>query len=1252
MKDSNIKWGFASSSLLVLALIVSYHWFRDLIARTVDGTSSAAPLRFLPMTGEALAALVLLLVTVFFLVSFREIKSFFFSIKAGVVLVLFALGGCLVGVLIPQLDDQEDPSTKVDLASATIVDPEQFFPEIEHYSGNLDLIDLDGQTQGVRLSASPAFVRGGDASVFFDVPLQVARRSPRGSGYIFSIDYAVGRRGGKFRVELWDRHQGGPAHLHNADFATVRNYAQIHDGEVIPEEPDKGFAHGQWFLKRQVRISQRLIPLERSNYVLRFILEPSDKRRVEDAQLPLELVVGRIRAEEFKHYEQYRKFAEAEAQLLYYVKAPWRMYGLGDQEASLTPQQREVATRERERVTSEIEVLEANADLYEKRAVRNRAIELEGSVASIPKTFLSEREALENEDFYRKFFALSSWAQLNLAYKSYWFEGIMALLFVSVLVQVLRFKLSELLTWQRFGFFVTHIGIMVTLIGGGLSRYANRTSENATRGLMDVTTNAEFSKERRPGIREAESRYYGFYKPQNMHELPFYVRLDAFQREDWPGLLVTYPERTKLSEKDHKVTWIPPTHTVWQGRELEFDYEGSTPNYRLEVSRFLPKVDVRDAFGYLAPHTSKTDAGKDGSRLRPAAEIHRVTTIEGPSDNGPQEVVQQEWTLEPLPEHSPGETQRDAFFLFGPRVRPRQVGGGDQPVQLSEREFVRSFVLRYAFVKNEDEAAALLKPVGDGYGQLHVRVAGRQGMHDEGDDDFERSFTFDHAGQAFSLPGGYRLRVNMIATDVRASREAGAWAMPEPALQVHITSEGGSQTDNRFLVPYADPGSLGQQEKFIFPDVFVRFEWDTWRFPVDDRYVLIQQEGQANPKLYRVDESGPQLLDDAVEPSENLALANTSTRDALRLQATYRAIEKHTRLLPNYLMYLDRSVDEADQLEDEVRERMRRGQHGSIPNVRLTFVDVSFLDDSLIEDAAFDPYALTLADVHERWKGSSAATTETDFAAFLRRQAHHLSVRADTYLQWRKGAMDAKTLVLEAFLADPEFRSRMQMLMQSQGAQAKDMRSVTEEFLHFMSFQERMNQTSEGFDSLKRFGLKAIDLTLAQHLQKIQGKALPDPPTFYADLPMGVVLNVRTPMGDETVSLLAPSRASRSDLSGSDFSDHFIAADWRLLVSFVQQIEKMPRRWQSRISILDKDNPARVLTEGEIRVNEYLEYGGWRFFQSSHDTQDPFYSGIGVVFDPGIPAIELGMAIIILGTIIAFMIKPIVLARRRRREAV
>ena len=501
MKEKSYKWGFASAMLATLIFVIMYHMWRVIIGEAIDGTGASQVLSVGPFhtTREMVVAIGLVFAVVLFLTCIREVKSFFLSIKVGVTLVLLSLLACTIGVMIPQLDDQEDPTTAVDLQHAVIADPDEYFPAIKTYSaGALELIDLENQTKALRVSSAGSSFDAEDNSLFVDVPVRVRKNPPQGSGYIISLDYAVGRRGGLVEVELWDKHGDSPAHKHSSNFIKFRNYAQKHEGTVIEAESEpSGDEGGQWFLKRQMRISRGLAPLNAGDYWLRFIVKPTPQRRTEDAQLPLELVIGRIRLEEFKHFTQYRAFAEAEAQLFYYIGAPWRMYGIGNKDDALSEREQRIAQRERQRAADEIEVLQANADLYENRAVRNRSIELELATSSIPKTFISDRDMLENEDFYRAFFAFASVAQWNLAYKSYWFEGLMLLLFISVLTQTLRFKLRELMTWQRVGFFITHVGIMVTLLGGAVSRYANRLSNGATRGVMNVTTNERFTSEKR-----------------------------------------------------------------------------------------------------------------------------------------------------------------------------------------------------------------------------------------------------------------------------------------------------------------------------------------------------------------------------------------------------------------------------------------------------------------------------------------------------------------------------------------------------------------------------------------------------------------------------------------------------------------------------------------------------------------------------------------------------------------------------------
>lgn len=87
----------------------------------------------------------------------------------------------------------------------------------------------------------------------------------------------------------------------------------------------------------------------------------------------------------------------------------------------------------------------------------------------------------------------------------------------------------------------------------------------------------------------------------------------------------------------------------------------------------------------------------------------------------------------------------------------------------------------------------------------------------------------------------------------------------------------------------------------------------------------------------------------------------------------------------------------------------------------------------------------------------------------------------------------------------------------------------------------------------------------------------------------------------------------------------------------------MPREWRSRLGCFDESGTR--FDGGEIRVNDYLSVKGYRFFQENADAQDPSYSGIGVVFDPGIPLVLLGLYTVIAGAFYAFFLKPVLVRR-------
>lgn len=113
-----------------------------------------------------------------------------------------------------------------------------------------------------------------------------------------------------------------------------------------------------------------------------------------------------------------------------------------------------------------------------------------------------------------------------------------------------------------------------------------------------------------------------------------------------------------------------------------------------------------------------------------------------------------------------------------------------------------------------------------------------------------------------------------------------------------------------------------------------------------------------------------------------------------------------------------------------------------------------------------------------------------------------------------------------------------------------------------------------------------------------------------------------------------------------------------LVIRFFENDKMLPFEWRSVLSVVERDNEGKpyVVPLGserkrEIRVNDYFQYRGYRFFQTNANADNPNYSGIGVVWDPGIEIVLLGMYTVIAGTALAFLVRPIVKGRRRLEAA-
>jgi len=150
---------------------------------------------------------------------------------------------------------------------------------------------------------------------------------------------------------------------------------------------------------------------------------------------------------------------------------------------------------------------------------------------------------------------------------------------------------------------------------------------------------------------------------------------------------------------------------------------------------------------------------------------------------------------------------------------------------------------------------------------------------------------------------------------------------------------------------------------------------------------------------------------------------------------------------------------------------------------------------------------------------------------------------------------------------------------------------------------------------------------------------------FFDGTPGAVRLRAASPDGSEEFVLSAAGQGAWHLL-------HYpgpAGAQRTLLVRFREDRDDMPLEWRSRLSVLRPagEDGGGVLTAatGEVRVNDYFTFDGFRFFQTNADPRRPDYSGIGVVYDPGIELVLLGMWMIMAGTVVAFIIKPLVLRR-------
>lgn len=110
----------------------------------------------------------------------------------------------------------------------------------------------------------------------------------------------------------------------------------------------------------------------------------------------------------------------------------------------------------------------------------------------------------------------------------------------------------------------------------------------------------------------------------------------------------------------------------------------------------------------------------------------------------------------------------------------------------------------------------------------------------------------------------------------------------------------------------------------------------------------------------------------------------------------------------------------------------------------------------------------------------------------------------------------------------------------------------------------------------------------------------------------------------------------------ADHRKPLLFPDGNTVLAFERKADDI-KAYRSRIAVM---NGASKTLERTLAVNAPLHVGGYSFYQSDFREEDPDYSGLLVVRDPGLPWIWTGFAMICAGVAWTFYVRP----RTRRRE--
>jgi hypothetical protein len=101
-------------------------------------------------------------------------------------------------------------------------------------------------------------------------------------------------------------------------------------------------------------------------------------------------------------------------------------------------------------------------------------------------------------------------------------------------------------------------------------------------------------------------------------------------------------------------------------------------------------------------------------------------------------------------------------------------------------------------------------------------------------------------------------------------------------------------------------------------------------------------------------------------------------------------------------------------------------------------------------------------------------------------------------------------------------------------------------------------------------------------------------------------------------------------------SEPMLLPDGRHVLAYVIKRDEV-KAYRSKLAVLEGGRP---VLEKTIAVNDPLTYRGWSFYQANYRKEDPTYSGIQVVRDPGLPAVWAGLILLCVGVVYIYYVRP------------